>query len=519
MKRLTLLMAILMPIQFAFAGGILTNTNQSAQFARMLSRNASTKLDAVYFNPAGMIKLENGLHFGIHNQSIFQTRSVSSAYPFLNNGEYEGKITAPVFPDVYAAWKKDKIAVSFMLGPVGGGGGAKYDNGIPSFEKQISGLVPGLAGLSAMGQNVTDYAVDISLEGTSIFWGLQGGVTYELNDAFSVYGGVRYSPATNSYNGAIENIALTVNGASQGAQSFLSNTSAAITSTVSQQLTPNIELLQGAIDAGLLNADDALSNPALVGALQAFGVNTTGFTNGNALGALNGIKSSMTTQAAELAGTAVLMGNKQVDVKQKGSGITPILGLNISPVENLNIGVKYEFQTTLTLTNETTIDELGMFPDGEKAASDIPAILSVGTDYKFSDAFNAQLSFTNYFDKNVNWHKNIYGEDRVIDNNSYELALGLQYSITDNFAISIGGLHTTTGVSEQYQSDFSFSNTSNTGAAGFEWKLNDALTFDFGVMYTVYDDENKTFTEPVNYTETYGKENICFAFGIGYSIF
>ena len=36
-----------------FAGGLVTNTNQSAQYVRMLSRNASTQIDAVYFNPAG----------------------------------------------------------------------------------------------------------------------------------------------------------------------------------------------------------------------------------------------------------------------------------------------------------------------------------------------------------------------------------------------------------------------------------------------------------------------------------
>lgn len=59
-----------------FAGGILTNTNQSAQFVRMLSRNASTQIDAVYFNPAGVMQLENGFHIALHNQTISQTRTI-----------------------------------------------------------------------------------------------------------------------------------------------------------------------------------------------------------------------------------------------------------------------------------------------------------------------------------------------------------------------------------------------------------------------------------------------------------
>jgi len=41
------------------AGGIVTNTNQSATYIRMLARDASTSIDAVYFNPAGMVKLDD----------------------------------------------------------------------------------------------------------------------------------------------------------------------------------------------------------------------------------------------------------------------------------------------------------------------------------------------------------------------------------------------------------------------------------------------------------------------------
>ena len=69
-KSAVLLCGMILSMSNAFAGGILTNTNQSAQFARMLSRNASIDLDAVYFNPAGLTQLENGFYFGLQNQSI-----------------------------------------------------------------------------------------------------------------------------------------------------------------------------------------------------------------------------------------------------------------------------------------------------------------------------------------------------------------------------------------------------------------------------------------------------------------
>ena len=42
------------------AGGFLTNTNQNVLFLRMLARDASTRIDAVYSNPAGLAYIEGG---------------------------------------------------------------------------------------------------------------------------------------------------------------------------------------------------------------------------------------------------------------------------------------------------------------------------------------------------------------------------------------------------------------------------------------------------------------------------
>ena len=121
MKKLSLFVALFMLIQITFAGGILTNTNQSAQFIRMLSRNASTDIDAVYFNPAGLIKLNDGWHFAFYNQTIFQDKTVDSEFPLLNDGHYAGEVRVPVFPTAFAVYKKNDWAFSFGFGPNGGG--------------------------------------------------------------------------------------------------------------------------------------------------------------------------------------------------------------------------------------------------------------------------------------------------------------------------------------------------------------------------------------------------------------
>ena len=200
MKKLAVLISgALLLINTAFAGGILTNSNQSAQFVRMLSRNASTDLDAVYFNPAGLTQMGNGFYFGFHNQTILQSKTIYSEFgqnstpklPLLYD-KYVGDVKVPVFPTAFGVYKTDNWAFSVGFGPNAGGGSAKYDHGLPSFEKQIARIVPALSGLSSLGYPVNSYDVDIAFEGTSVFWGIQGGATYKVNKVISVYLGARY---------------------------------------------------------------------------------------------------------------------------------------------------------------------------------------------------------------------------------------------------------------------------------------------------------------------------------------
>ncbi len=150
MKRLlTLLTLFLLSVAFSnisFAGGIVTNTNQSASYIRMPVQDATVAPDGAYYNPAGLAFLKNGLYISISNQSIFQTETVSNDYTYLNTEDFEGKATAPLFPGIYAALKLGKFAFSLGFNPIGGGGSAEYEKGLPSFEIPISDLVPGMGG-------------------------------------------------------------------------------------------------------------------------------------------------------------------------------------------------------------------------------------------------------------------------------------------------------------------------------------------------------------------------------------
>lgn len=538
MKKFAFLITgTLLIINTAFAGGILTNTNQSAQFVRMLSRNASTDLDAVYFNPAGLTQLNNGFYFGLHNQSIFQNRTIKSEFPLLNNPDYKGEVTAPVFPSAFAVYKMNNWAFSAGFGPNGGGGSAKYKTGLPSFEKLISSLP---MSLSAPGVKIptTEYSSDIQFEGSSVFWGAQLNGGYALNENISVSVGVRMISAVNTYNGHLQDIKINPNypafGASYTGEMVSASEFFADGSVFLDGLKTNANLVAAGLTAAIsggtpANTPVSALPPATAAAvtqlLGAAGISATGMNIGTAAATLNVAAIGFGGAADSMSENAIATADKKVDTKQTGTGYTPIIGIDIH-LDRLNIGLKYEHMTVLKLTNATVVDGTGLFTDGEESRSDLPGIIAAGADYMVTDALKLSGSFNMYLDKNISWGGNVYRQERTIDKNYVELAFGLEYKLTDNFALSAGYMNSNTGVSEQYQSDFSYSNDSYTTGLGFQWNINDRLVLDAGAMLTTYKDATKTFTADFDelaenfgeYNETYGKDTFTFAFGIGYKI-
>lgn len=530
------------------AGGILTNSNQSAAYARLLARNASLGIDGVYYNPAGLTKLGNGFHLSLNNQSIFQVKDVKNDYRYLSeapDSKFTGKVTAPFFPGVYAVYKANKFAFSFGFNPVGGGGGATYDKGLPSFETGIADIVPSLVSKKIP---TTEYSADINFEGTSIFFGYQAGVSYEINDKVSVFGGMRYVTAKNTYKGGISNIMINPNypafGASFTGGMVRANTfftaGAATLNALSAGATQYVAGLQPIVSGGgggvlLANGTSVGLTAAQVAQIQQI-LGAAGLTPAqigaqtiaSSQGVLTAAAPGFTANANSMTANATATNDIEVDAIQKGTGYTPILGVNLTLAEKLTLAIKYEFKTKLELTNETKVDGSGMFPDGAKTRSDMPALLSVGASYPVTDKLTASLGVNYYFDKDADYGKKdtlgkFVSNKSVIDKNYYELALGLEYSITEKFLVSGGYLLAKTGVTKQYQNDLSYSLTSNTVGLGGQYKLSPAIALNVGALMTFYNDGDKTFNHKLGnayipVTETYSKTNWLLAIGIDINI-
>lgn len=502
----------------AIAGGILTNTNQSAQFVRMLSRNASTDIDAVYFNPAGVMRMDEGFYVAVHNQTLFQTKTIVNSYNGLNNHTYQGDVVVPFFPNIYAVYKVNKFAFSLGFGPNAGGGTAEYKTGLPRFELPISQLP---LALTASGINTTQYSADIKFEGSSIFLGTQFNFSYEITPEVSVSAGIRLINATNKYNGYIRNVMINPNHPYNpaGAGNMVSaplffNTLAAAATSASESLQTLIDLNAGSytldqlVGAGYITQSQA---DQLAGGLGS---------NYNSTYDVNTLQTIYNIQANSLSDQAENTSDMEVDVKQTGTGITPIFGVNCSLLDNkLDLAIKYEFITKLVLKNNTKVDDSGQYPDGAKYRSDIPAILAFGARYSVLDNFRVSLSLNHYFDKNANWD----GKEKLVDKNLYEIALGAEFDVSEMISLSCGYQYGQTGVGQGYQTDISYSLSSNTVGFGGTINLNKKLSVDLGAMYTMYtsDEVNKTTAAPcpvvgLPYVETYDKKNLGFAIGINY---
>ena len=491
MKRLNLFaIGMLMLTPVMFAGGLVTNTNQSAAYARTLTRHATLGIDAVYYNPAGLGVLEKGLHLSLSNQTIFQTRTITSNYPYLAGSpkSYEAELTAPIFPSIYAAYKLDKWAFSGGFNIIGGGGTADFQSGLPSFEIPVASLVPMLqgalapidqglagAGLPDPGyRNVSGYNVNAAFKGSSTYYGIQLGATYAINDMISVAIGGRYVMANNSYEGALSDI--TVN------------------------------------------------SPEAYGGTQAPGdylrtVATNQYLDPATVGMLNG------TAAALDAATA----NANLNAVQKGSGFTPIIGLNIHLSDMVNIAAKYEHHTKIELTNETEVDDVNMFPDGEKTRGDLPGMFSVGAELKPLSKLTASVGFNYYLDKsayygNVNENNEQINNESTIDENDWTLAASVEYKFLGILGVSLGYSGGNLGVNDNYQSGLSYANKSNTVAGGVFVNVTEMITINAGFTYVMYDDYSNAqsyqpmgFPAPIDFMDTYAKDTKIFAIGVDFS--
>lgn len=439
MKKITWISILMLIVSIpTFAGGLLTNTNQHVLFLRMLARNASTEIDAVYSNPAGVAFMENGWHLSFNAQSAYQTRKITSTFaPFAMNGNevtkhYKGEASAPIIPSLYGAYVTDRWSISGNFAISGGGGKATFNDGLGSFESIVS-MVPIIANtMSSMLPGldiptINRYSVDSYMQGRQYIFGLQLGATYKITDYLSVFAGGRMNYVSNHYKGYLRDIQI------------------------------------GFADGG-----------SMVNASQAFGE------------LAQEVPAPYKSSVELLAGATA---DKEVDCKQKGWGITPILGADFK-MGKWNVGVKYEFKTKLNIENNTTINTTGFkdYDHGVNTPHDIPSLLTVGVSYNPIPEVQLAVGYHHFFDSSA---KMANGKEQYTGNGTNEYLGGISWDVTKWLQLSTGMQRTKYGVQDDYQTDMSFSISSYSYGLGAGFNITPNLQLNVAYFWTKYDTYTK----------------------------
>lgn len=200
MKKIFLLFCVICFVLISnsslMAGGIENKNNLSGEYIRTLNRNATTdSLDAIAYNPAGVMKLEDGKNI------YFSLQYVSKDYTNIVNGDSLSSDTPSFIPSIFALYKKDKWAGFFGLTIPAGGGKVEYESG--NATTRIGGTtlnnmlnlgyweaIPPLTGLA-----IYDDIDSERVEAESVYYGFTFGGAYEVDDSVSFSFAVRYIDA------------------------------------------------------------------------------------------------------------------------------------------------------------------------------------------------------------------------------------------------------------------------------------------------------------------------------------
>ncbi|MGL4987993.1 MAG: OmpP1/FadL family transporter [Cetobacterium sp.] len=178
-----------------FAGSIDYLSQQDAEYLAHPSMVGKIGVSGAYYNPAGLIWLEDGLYVQINNQTHLKNYSMNYVDSDGNKSEFKSDKASPVVPSLQIVKKYSDTAYFFNMGAIGGGGSVAYGGGIASFSQ--------LAESSETLKKInTKFIGGSTIDGQSYYVGLQGGIAKKFNEAWSGAVGIRLVNAEKKFKGS-----------------------------------------------------------------------------------------------------------------------------------------------------------------------------------------------------------------------------------------------------------------------------------------------------------------------------
>jgi long-chain fatty acid transport protein len=390
------------------------NKNQSAEFSRTLNRNASTDADASYFNPAGLAFLpEDGLYVSAANQFIFITnerQDRSELLSRLHPDTYTGKTEAWLYPTLHVAYRfKEDFAAYFNFLPIGGGGGGRYEDGIPFFDAALANTLG--ERLRPLGAELTTFNRDLYFDGVAYNLSWSAGLAYRFHKRASVALGYRLIYAFRQFSGYARNMSV-------------------------ETSVPSLD--------GLVN--DVIRND---------------------------------------------VGDNDFVSRASSFGRTILGGVHLQPVDELNIGLRFEQSGPLVLENETTITgnstdiralfQTTAFADGKRTRQTDPVQLAAGVSYLFFEKLKLEADVTYAFNSQVD----LGGAEEDRQDDAF-MGLAAEYALLPALELSAGYAYSTPYLKPEGWTDNEAGTASHNVAGGVTCAILPSLDVTVGVTYAVY---------------------------------
>ena len=451
MKKKVLILAVI-TIAFAAnvrAGGLMTNTNYHIAFDRMMARGATFDIDAAYSNPAGLAWGHEGWQLSLNFQKPWQYRDIK-----LGDTKYEGKASAPIVPALFASYKKDKWAISSMIGIVGSGGFVEYKQGVPMFNVLLGSTITSLTqSLNQATQGfapvVTPDQFDSEMKGKQYIYGGQLNFTYKILDCLSAAAGVRANYYDGYYRGHV---------------------------------IANNHPMFGDLAALELDVDQR----------------GWGFTP----------LISVDYHKGPLTLTARYEFRTKINVPNTTNTLVAGLG------QKLTVYLQQYDPASLAVIAQSLATKTVAYQDGEYTRYDMPALLSVAAGYEFSPKLRATVEYHFFDDKNAKMANN---RQEKLTHGTNEFLAGIEGDLNDRWTLSWGIQRTNYGISDDYEQNTSFACDSWSIGLGAAVKLTEKLRLNVGYFTSIYEDYTKQCNaarDGYNGEEIYSRTNHVIGVGI-----
>lgn len=184
-----------------------------------------------------------------------------------------------------------------------------------------------------------------------------------------------------------------------------------------------------------------------------------------------------------------VFGNATTELRDDADGWGGIFGVNISPNDRWNIGLRFETATQLDFELDVRqgapLLALMGYSDGRKEREDLPALLGMGASYKILDNLKVDANFIYYLEKDATWDAGFDGAG-----DSYDLGIAAEYRFNKEWMASVGYLYSNLDIDvdqilvlpEEPKLD------ARTIAMGGVWSPTETLDFTVGASRAFYSD-------------------------------